>query len=202
MKKKLILLVGIVVFMVSCSYDASRAYRYGSYTFKQIGTNSVSFCGFGDLKLKDSLSGTFHIPKTIYGSKVTQIDYGAFSGCKLVTKVIIPDSVTTIGHSAFEGCSALTSITIPDSVKNISRNIFAGCSSLENIVIPKSITTIDGGAFIDCSKLTTVRFDDQTGWYVTPTENASAGTNLTLDNPTQNAVYLKNKYRYYYWYKK
>lgn len=86
--------------------------------------------------------------------------------------------VTTIGHAAFRKCTFITSITIPSSV-----------------------TTIENDAFTGCTGLTRAVFADTTGWYITTTEGASSGSNLSITDQSKAAEYLKT-YRHYYWYKK
>lgn len=60
---------------------------------------------------------------------VTNIDIGAFAGCRWLKSITLPDSMTTIGDWAFYGCKSLTSITIPGSVTSISigDNTFREC---------------------------------------------------------------------------
>ena len=112
MKKKLILLAGIVVLIASCSYDTSRAYQYGGYQFKQIGKNSVSFCGFASdqaAQAAQAVSRTFVIPETIYGQPVTKIENEAFMSSTLFDQIVVPKTVTVIGRAAFYKCSASVS---------------------------------------------------------------------------------------------
>ena len=116
-------------------------------------------------------------------------------------EVIITGGIT-IRSSAFYGCISLTSVVIPDSVTSIGNYAFYGCSSLTSIVIPDSVTTIGWGAFSNCTSLTSVTFEDPNGWYITQTEGATSGTNLTLTNASTNATYLKSTYYQCYWYKK
>ena len=48
----------------------------------------------------------------VYFTGLTQIEDGAFAGCKELTSVTIPENVTSIGDNAFNGCSSLQSITL------------------------------------------------------------------------------------------
>lgn len=54
---------------------------------------------------------------------VTEIVYGAFSGCRGIEKIVIPNTVTAIAYDAFAG-TGITELTIPASVKDIGRNAF------------------------------------------------------------------------------
>ena len=109
MKKKLSFLAGLIVLITSCSYNANRAYQYGSYHFKQIGAHSVSFCGFVNdeaAQAAQAVSKTFVIPETIYGQPVTKIEQKAFMSSTLFDEIIVPKTVTVIGRAAFYNCSA------------------------------------------------------------------------------------------------
>lgn len=50
--------------------------------------------------------------------------------CCPFTEIVIPNSVTEIDEGAFEGCKSLASITIPESVKKIDGSAFNGCTVL------------------------------------------------------------------------
>ncbi len=122
---------------------------------------------------------------------------------KKATKFIIPDSVTEIRWGAFSGCSGLTEITIPDSVTKIGDSAFSGCSGLTEITIPDSVTKIGWGAFHYCSSLTSVTFKDTNGWYRTSEEDYTGGSSMSVSDPAQNANYLRVDRSYYeYYYKK
>jgi hypothetical protein len=81
-------------------------------------------------------SGSFTIP-----SSVTEISYGAFSGCSSITSITIPNSVTTIGITAFYGCDGLTEVTIPKSVTAIGYAAFIDCSALTAINVAEGNTS-------------------------------------------------------------
>ncbi len=99
------------------------------------------------------------IPVTI-SEGVTNIEYGAFSGCSSLTSITIPEGVTSIGKDAFYGCSSLMSVTIPDSVTSIGEYAFRDCSSLTILTIPKGVTSIGREAFRDCSSLRSVTISE------------------------------------------
>lgn len=116
-------------------------------------------------------------------------------------KTVIISGGTMISDFSFVGCSKITKIIIPDTVTNIGTSAFANCTSLESLTIPNSVTSINSWAFENCSNLTNVAFEDPNGWFVTKTYGATSGTELTLNDPTQNATYLSDTYYNYYWYK-
>jgi len=61
---------------------------------------------------------SYQIP---YG--VTEIEKGAFLGCRKLTSITIPDSVNKIGDFAFASCVRLTSITLPSRFKGQERRL-------------------------------------------------------------------------------
>ena len=135
-------------------------------------------------------------------NSVTNIGDYALYGCTALTSITIPNSVTSIGNNAFSNCIGLTNVTIGNSVTSIGYYVFYGCTALTSITIPNSVTSIVYYAFYYCSGLTSVTFTNTTGWYVTKTENATSGTNITVTDTSLNATYLKSTYRNYYWYRK
>ena len=89
---------------------------------------------------------------------VTNIAYGAFSGCSHLTAVTIPNGVTDIGICAFSYCKNITNMVIPDGVTNINKEAFSGCSGLKTLTIPSSVTSIGENAFWDCTELKNITY--------------------------------------------
>lgn len=59
--------------------------------------------------------------------KVTQIEAGAFQGCKKLKKVTIGENIKVIGENAFQGCSKLKTITILSKKLNkVGKNAIKG----------------------------------------------------------------------------
>ena len=100
------------------------------------------------------------LKSVIISEGVSNIDGGAFLGCKSLENVEMPFSVTNIGDYAFAMCKSLKSITIPNGVKNVSQGMFEGCSALETVLLPSSVTNIGVVAFQDCKALTSVKIPE------------------------------------------
>ena len=103
------------------------------------------------------------------------------------TNLVLPDSITEINQGAFFYCTGLTSVTIPDSVTSIGEQAFYGCTGLTSVTIPNSVTSIRSYAFYGCKNLTSVTFRNTSNWKID-------GTNITVTNPKQNAIYLHSTY--------
>lgn len=131
---------------------------------------------------------------------VTVLGDNLFYGCKALTSVDIPNGVTAIPEYAFYSCSALAEISIPDNVSSIGNRAFYLCKNLKNITIPVMVTSIGMYAFSSCSNLATAEFEDPNGWYVTATQNATSGTNVSLADTTAAATLLKTTHESKYWY--
>lgn len=91
---------------------------------------------------------------------VTQIDNGAFGGCKALTSVKLPDSLTRIGNFAFDKCPALKSISFPESITEIGNGAFANCKALEPVALPEGLTRIAEITFKNCAALKSVKIPD------------------------------------------
>ena len=97
---------------------------------------------------------------------MTEIGYGAFSGCLGLTSIVVAkgngkyDSrnncnaiIETATNTLVTGCM---NTVIPDSVTEIGEFAFSGFSGLTSINIPDSVTSIGDYAFSGCSGLNSV----------------------------------------------
>ena len=66
------------------------------------------------------------------GSKLTEIDSYAFSGCSNLASIQMPEGLQKLYLNAFNNCDALTCLNIPASVSEVS-NYVQDCSALESI---------------------------------------------------------------------
>ena len=114
----------------------------------------------------------------------------------------ISSDVVSIGDGAFAGCTNLVSVEFESDRQCVSIGTwtFLACTNLTSIVIPEGVPSIGYGAFEECTSLASVTFVEPSGWYVTDTEGATSGTDLTLTDVSQNASYLTSTYCNYYWY--
>ena len=169
--KNIVKVVGIYVFLVSCSFQIMLAtveewrdtsdgnnviYRFNTETreLKISGKGKITNQWKKNLKQLCTVGNSFKF-FVIIGEGIKKIDNNAFWGCGM-TKVSIPNSVREIGKGAFLRCRFLVEVVLPNSVTNICTNTFSGCWSLTDIVIPNSVTNIRKNAFSDCWSLTKI----------------------------------------------
>lgn len=131
----------------------------------------------GDYAFKYSDITSVSIP-----SKVTEVQYGAFSYCEDLknvtfasnntlktigeqafmgcgfTKIQLPDSVQTMGGYSFT-CAALTSFTFPKSIQKVGDAALAG-TDITKIVLSSNKVTYGDAIFEDCKKLYDVTLPD------------------------------------------
>lgn len=85
---------------------------------------------------------------------VTEIDYGAFSWCK-IESVIFPKSLKRIRTEAFSYCESLMEIIFPEScaLEEIQNHAFLCCESLKAAILPHGLKKIGEFAFASCDSL-------------------------------------------------
>lgn len=92
-------------------------------------------------------SGSWSIPATANGYRVTEVGKRAFINCKNITGMIMGSNITTISTYAFYGCSSLSSVELNPNLTTIGPAAFCYCSSLHAISLPNQLKTIDSRAF-------------------------------------------------------
>jgi hypothetical protein len=83
---------------------------------------------------KGAFTGCKNLAQVTLPSTLESIGDSAFSGTALKA-VVIPRGVTEISYGAFSGCTSLASVTIPNSVTRIDDFAFSGCTSLTTVTI-------------------------------------------------------------------
>lgn len=93
------------------------------------------------------------------------------------TDYYIPASVTEIEAGAFYGCRKLSSVTIPGSVREIKELTFCGCTAMTQIVLPMSVRIIrpsaftekvygaGGTSYIGCTAMKKIHYDGLEEWF-------------------------------------
>jgi hypothetical protein len=105
---------------------------------------------------KDQKGVILYIPKG-----TTELDDGAFEGCKGVSKVFFPSSLIKIGVRTFEGCTGITDLQFSDdsNLVEIRASAFQRCTKLRNLLLSGTkLTEIGDSAFMNCRKLTDIEF--------------------------------------------
>ena len=172
--------------------------QWCSISFEDVGSNPCYYAK------KLCIQGQ-EIKDLVIPDGVTSIGSSAFSRCAGLTSVTIPSGVTSIGSSAFSGCIGLTSVTIPGSVTSIGSSAFSVCTGLASVTIPSSVTSIGQYAFDGCKSLANAFFSDTSGWCYTNSSGLTGGAAISsarLVDSTTAAMYLRDTYCGYYWYKK
>ena len=182
MKKKILLLAAVFVFLLVFSAITANAATVASGTCGVNGDNltwtlddegTLTISGTGDmanwtsyLSVSPWYSYRYSIHTITIGNKVTSIgDYAFYDCCGFgLRSITIPNSVTSIGNSAFRGCGWLTDITIPDSVTNIGNEAFLLCR-MTSITIPDSVTNIGDMVFGYCNFLTSINVNENNKMY-------------------------------------
>ncbi len=139
---------------------------------------------------------------TVYiGANVTKIPAFLFSSSPKITEVVFAeDSVCkSIGSESFIGCESLSKISFPARITTIAKRAFYNCDGLTEVTIPASVTMIEEDAFRYCDNLTSMRFENAEGWYYAWTSTSSSGTDMPLEEPTQNARYFTDTYAAFFW---
>lgn len=88
------------------------------------------------------------------GSKLSLIDYGAFSESNLAA-ISIPSSVTNISQCCFTRCFNLSRVVFekPSQLTVLEYEVFKSCRALKMMELPDSVESIETMAFADCSSL-------------------------------------------------
>lgn len=127
---------------------------FGSYKYKgqqYSGQIPERFFVVGDANANEC-----NLTEIAFDSSISQIDEGAFYGCKNLAEVDL-NKVSTIRDRAFYGCSALTEIAF--NGVSLGEYAFADCKSLEKAVINGKIEEASGryylpvGLFQGCEML-------------------------------------------------
>ena len=137
-------------------------------------------------------------------TSLTSIGDSAFNSCSGLTELDFSNctSLTSIERYAFKSCSKLTSIDLSQctSLISIGDHAFDSCSGLTEIDLSNctSLISIGSGVFYDCINLARVIFPNTTGWYRTTDDAATDGDSMDMSKPEQNATWLTETYRSYY----
>ena len=134
------------------------------------------------------------LEELVFGNGVTNIENNAFIECENLARIYMGDGITQLSDECFSSLYNLKSVEIGKNVTKIGRYAFSNCKSLESVTIPYKVTVIEPYAFSGCNALKSIIFECKTGWY--RDYGFSSGTEMTVTDPTKNAVNLTD-YREY-----
>lgn len=151
------------------------------------------------------------IPDTLNDEPVVAIGEEAFGDNKTITSVVIPEGVTELQTGAFLGCRSLTSISIPstlaiigdrsfmdtacteivlsDNITYLGSSAFEYCPSLKSVTIGKGITTLNDRTFADCSNLEDI--------FIPDTVTSAIGHPISPKSVNMSATYKGKTYTLY-----
>ena len=108
--------------------------------------NTFTIMGIGERAFADNNNLT----SVTLPEWVTNISYGAFSGCNNIeTLTYNTDAVGTM----FSGIQSLKTINIGDAVTRLEDGAFAGCTNLDNVSVGNGIENVGNNVFSDCNFL-------------------------------------------------
>ena len=114
-----------------------------------------TYVGFTVNTLADhAFANNTNLASVVLHNGITDIPYGAFSGCSRVVSVTIEGQILSIGEYGFYA-NSFTEFTLPKSCKTIADDAFRVCTKLETFTIPtdSQLTSIGGDAFYECTAL-------------------------------------------------
>ena len=94
------------------------------------------------------------------GSRLSYIEYGAFSDCTALESLSFGGSVKTIDSNAFAGCKSLAQFTIPSSVEELGNELFSGCEKLTDINSQSSYFRSENGVLFDADGSTLISYPE------------------------------------------
>lgn len=123
-------------------------------------TLPTSVTTIGENAFRDAKLLKINLPETL-----TNIENGAFVGCKNIKEIALPDGVKTIDHMAFYRCEGLMSVVLPSSLLEIKRATFEYCSNLREVSIGMHVRSIADNAFDNCPTLQKFNVDENNTKY-------------------------------------
>lgn len=146
--KKLLLLLGCTLTFMAMGYaqTPNLEFKNGSYTYRQIGIDSVMLVACDKSKSGDVVL-TGNVSYNSRSFKLISIGDYAFKDCEDVARVTLPNTLTSIGYRAFYGCRNMSAITLSNALAEIGVEAFNYCTGLIKVYIPASVKQIGDGAF-------------------------------------------------------
>lgn len=132
----------------------------------------------GRLAFAEEYGAARKITSVLIPSKVTELQYGVFCGCRSLNKITFSNSgnLKTIGDSAFERVGS-QSIELPNGVETLGSCVFF-CADVEKVKLPNTVTSMGNSCFKTCQSLKDVTL--------------SSSLKKIPDNAFENTISLEN----------
>ena len=112
------------------------------------GCSSLQNVAFSDglLKIGKNAFNGASLTKVILPDSVTTLEESAFENCGL-NEVKFSKNLTEIPYGAFSGCTNLIEVVLPDNITYVDTNAFFDCTYLRSVYITNASTVIEKKAF-------------------------------------------------------
>lgn len=124
-------------------------YIFGNKTYTNAVETTQTF--------KSGYTVRYYLPSSLTSvtvTNITELPYGAFSGCTKISSLTVSSALVTVSDFAFKGMTSLSQVSLGSSLQSIGACAFQNCSTLTAFTISESVTQIGASAFYNCSLLT------------------------------------------------
>ena len=116
------------------------------------GKSQVTNLGGRCFRKLSSLESVENLDKT----QVRSIPQYCFQDDERLGSITLPNTCTEINNGAFSGCKRLKTVNFGTSLQRVKDNAFMNCTLLSSVELPASFSLFEGSSFKGCSNLTKV----------------------------------------------
>lgn len=125
----------------------------GAYAFAKTACNDFSLPVYVTEIDEGAFEGCKNFQRLNLPRALRKIGNRAFRDCPLSGELVIAYNVTEIGDYAFSGCTGLTGLSLESSLQGIGAYAFSGCTGLTKLNMKNSLLKIGANAFNGCKNL-------------------------------------------------